>query len=522
MMAAAGAADFRGVVAGRDSGWLDTWLAFGLLCLAAITPLLVVDFPPLVDLHGHLGRYAVQTDLANRPELQPYFSYEWRLIGNLGADLLVEVLHGPLGLESAVRVIVIMTQLLAAAGILLVSRELHGRITPFAIIALPLIYGLPFNYGFLNFSLSMALGMLAFAMWLRLRRTNRVITRRIWLAVSGVMVWVCHAYGWAFLGLLCGSTMVAEAIEGKKRPVAAVGFIIAECWPLLLPLAPIIVWRTDSGGMGILPSSLMFKLLGLVSPLRTKWALLDVSSFFVIVVLIYWAVRSRAVRLDMRMGIAALLCFACFLIMPKQLFGSLSADMRLMPYVLVAGLLAIPSRSLEIRSLRIVTLIALAFFAGRMLTTAVAYIQYEDRVKAVLPALEAMPRGSRVAFFSVAPCEPTWALPVLDHVAGFAHARRSVFVNNQWSIPGASPLTVHYKAAAAFAHDPSHFVLADGCDRKFYPSLSEVFARLPYDAFTHVWIVGAPPTAFETPERLERIPTPGTGALYAVINPADR
>mgnify|MGYP006170525127 CR=1 FL=1 len=81
-------------------GWLDRWPVVLLICLAAIAPLLVVDFPPLVDLYGHLGRYAVQTDLANRPELQPFYSFQWQLVGNLGADLLVELLHSWLGLES--------------------------------------------------------------------------------------------------------------------------------------------------------------------------------------------------------------------------------------------------------------------------------------------------------------------------------------------------------------------------------------------------------------------------------------
>ena len=120
--------------------WLDRWPVVLLICLAAIAPLLVVDFPPLVDLYGHLGRYAVQTDLANRPALQPYYFYEWKLIGNLGADILVQLLHGVLGLEGSVRFVVILTQLLGAAGLLLVSREVHGRITPFAVAAIPMAY----------------------------------------------------------------------------------------------------------------------------------------------------------------------------------------------------------------------------------------------------------------------------------------------------------------------------------------------------------------------------------------------
>ena len=495
---------------------IDSWQAFALLCALSLIPLLAVGYPPLVDLYGHLGRYAMQTDLANRPELQPYFSFEWQLVGNLGADLLVELLHGWLGLENAVRVIVMVTQLLSAAAVLLVSREIHGRITPFAIAALPLIYGLPFNHGFLNFSLGMTLGMLAFVAWLRLRRRNRAGAAQVWLAVAGMVVWVCHAYGWAFLGLLCGSTTLAEVIDRRERPVAALGHIMGQCWPLLLPLGPMILWRAESGGMNLIASTPMFKLLGLVSPLRTKWMMLDVLSFFALVITIYWAIRHHAVRIDKRLGIAALLCFAFFLILPKQVFGSMAADMRLMPYALLAGLLAIPAKGLSRKTLHVLTVAALLFFAGRTVATAAAYAEDERIVDAVLPTLDSMPRGARIAFFSAARCTPSWSLPVLDHVAGVAHARRSVFVNNQWHVPGASPLTVHYAAAGKFAHDPSHLVLADGCERDFYPHLSEVFAELPLDAFTHVWIVGEVPDTLAVPARLEPVSHQGKGALFAI------
>lgn len=516
MIAAAGMIDARRSRILHQQGWLDTWPAFALLCLAATVPLLAVGVPPLVDLYGHLGRYAIQTDLANRPELQPYYSFEWRLIGNLGADLLVEALHGWLGIETAVRVIVIATQLLAAAGVLLVSRAVHGRVTPFAVAALPLIYGLPFNYGFLNFSLSMALAMLTFAAWLRLRRSAGDVAPRVWLAATGLVIWLCHAYGWAFLGLLCGSIMLAGTIAEKRRPVPAIGRILGACWPLLLPLVPMILWRAESGGMDIDTSTLMFKLEGLMTPLRTRWPLIDVPSLFVVVALIYWALRNPRVKLERGLGIAALLCFAFFLILPKYVFGSAGADVRLMPYALLMGLLAIPSDAIERKTLRLLTVLALSFFAVRMVTTAAAYARYESAVEEVLPTLDSLPRGSRVAFLSVARCEPTWELPVLDHVAGYALLRRSAFVNDQWHIRGVSPLGIHHPAAGTFAYDPSHLALADGCYRDFYPSLSEVFARMPYKAFTHVWMVGALPDPLTVPATLEPVPHAGKGALFAI------
>ena len=45
----------------------DRRSAFAELVAVSLMPLLVVGLPPLVDLYGHLGRYAVQTELAGAP-----------------------------------------------------------------------------------------------------------------------------------------------------------------------------------------------------------------------------------------------------------------------------------------------------------------------------------------------------------------------------------------------------------------------------------------------------------------------
>jgi hypothetical protein len=500
-----------------DSLALDSWPAFALICLVAIAPLLVVGLPPLVDLYGHVGRYAVQTELAVRPELQPYFSYEWKLIGNLGTDLLVQALHPLLGLEGSVRAAIMITQLLGATGIMLVAREMHGRITPFAIAAIPLLFGYPFNYGFINYALSMALAMLAFVVWLRLHRSERAWQARLWLAVAGAGIWVCHTYGWAFLGLLCGSAMLAEVIAAKAPPAAFVRRILAACWPLLLPVAPMIVWRAESSGAAMAGWSLGYKLNYLLSALRTRWIELDLASLFVVYGLLIWAAFSQSARFDRRLGIAALLCFAFVLILPNYVFGSAFADMRLVPYALAIALMAIAPDRLSGKTLRVVSVIAFAFFAGRSVTTAAAYIDQDQRIAEVVPALDAIPIGARVAFFVVKPCGVRWALPVLDHVGGLVMARRSAFVNDQWQQAGVNSLIVHYPAAGRYAHDPSHLVWPDRCNHKYRPGIARALNDLPRGAFTHVWIVGElagikpPPTGFVL------VPNAGKGLLYAIM-----
>lgn len=501
------------------SGLLDRWWAIALVCLIALAPLLVVGIAPLTDLYGHLGRHAVQTELAQRPGLQPYFSYEWKLIGNLGGDILVQLFHPLLGLEGAVRATVMVTQALGALGLILVSREVHGRVTPFAIAAIPLIYGFPFNYGFINYTLSMALALLAYVLWLRLRRAEREGLAAAWLGAAGVVIWIAHTYGWAFLGLLAGSTMLAEVWAARTPPHRAVLRILAACWPLLLPIVPMVIWRAESSGAAVSGRALGFKYVWLLSPLRTYWRDFDIASVAVMVMLLGWAVASRSVTFDRRVVIAALLCFAFFIALPFRVFGSAFADMRLLPYALALALVAIGTGeqgAKATRALLIAGALALAFFGVRMASTTIAYSRLDAQVQAALPALEKMPKGARVAFFSVKPCRTRWALAPLDHLSGAAMARRDAFVNDQWQQPGVNLLKVRYPAAEPFVRDPSHLVVREECkETRSRLRLSTALARLPRGAFTHIWIVGADPKKVTPPPGFVRVRDAGSGILFA-------
>ncbi len=498
--------------------WLDRWPTVVLVCLIAIAPLLVVGIAPLTDLWGHLGRYAVQTELAQRPGLQPYFTFEWKLIGNLGGDLLVEALHPLLGLEGSVRATVMITQGLGALGLLLVSREVHGRVTPFALAAIPALYGFPFNYGFINYTLSMALALLAYAAWLRLRKHGREGLAGLWLGFAGAAIWVAHTYGWAFLGLLAGSTMLAEVWRARLHPLRAVLRILAACWPLLLPVVPMVIWRAESSGAAISGWAWQFKFNWLLSPLRTYWRDFDMGSLAVVTALLGFMLASRKTAHDAGLGIAALLCLIFFLILPFRVFGSAFADMRLAPYALATALLAVGPVRRGSRALLVAGGLALAFFGVRMASTAMAYVEQDRQVQAALPAVDRLPEGARVAFFSVKPCRTLWALAPLDHLAGAAMARKSAFVNDQWQQPGVNPMRVSYPAAEPFVRDPSHLVQRKDCRGSTRPKLSVALARLaavPSGVFTHIWIVGEVDKAMPAPKGFVAVPDAGSGLLFA-------
>ena len=145
-------------------------------------PLAYPQVPPLVDLFGHMGRYRVELDLGQSPWLQQYYDYHWAAIGNLGVDILVLLLAPLIGLEPAVKLIVMAIPPLTAIGFLWVAREVHGRVPPTAFFAMPFIYGYPVPVRLREFRAVGGLAFLALGLWLRLGRLER--TRlRAWLFV---------------------------------------------------------------------------------------------------------------------------------------------------------------------------------------------------------------------------------------------------------------------------------------------------------------------------------------------------
>jgi hypothetical protein len=490
-------------------------LAPALLIALTLIPILAVRLPPLVDVLGHLGRYAIQTGLDDHPWLKQYFTFHWQVIGNLGADLLIELLAPFFDVETSVRVVVTLTQLLAASAIVLLCREVHGRITPFCLFALPLIYSFSFNYGFINFALSMALALLGFALWLWLTRTNRHRARS-WLFVPiGLAIWLCHTFGWAFLGLLCAAdSLVRSRRAGHGWPGTLSG-TAGRCLPLAAPLLPMLVWRSHAGGLTTGWFRIPLKLNWLLSILHLDNVTLDRLSAAVLLGLIYFGLRSHRIARDATLLTAAALCLLAFLVLPLRLFGSFFADMRMAPYMAIVALLAFDDRPLAEGSRRGLMLAAITFLALRIGITTATYVERERDLNAHLQALDAIPEAARVATLVSLPCPSDWQLPVLGHLGSMAIARKHAFANDQWATGSMNLLSVHYPQAGEFAADSSEMIYPKRCGEDG-PTMRQAVAALPEGAFTHLWIVGLPPREQPTREGLTLVWRGPDSAVYRI------
>ncbi len=463
------------------------------MILLAFVPLLYPPFPPLVDLPGHMGRFKVAADGATSPYLSQWYSFRWLLIGNLGVDVLAIPLAKLIGIELATKLVVMTIPPLTVAGMLWVAREVHNRLPPTVAFALPLAFGHPFMFGFLNFSLSIALAFLGFGLWLRLGRLDKSKLRALLFVPISFIVYFAHTFGWGTLGLLCFS---AEAVRQHdsgcswwKAPFRAAYHASVMALPLVLML----LWRSDAAGGETKGWFLWnFKWEYFIRAFRDRWEWFDLVALGMVILIPLFALIHRRLVLSRNLAFSGLMLAACFILLPRLIFGSAYADMRLVPYTLAIFVLAIRFKAETMYPLaKILAFAGLAFLLARTAGTTASLAIAADRQSRQLSVLDSVPRGSRVVSLAWAPCEG-WAMRRGDHLPSMVIVRREGFANDQWPLAGSSLLITSYPEAGWFKGDPSGVVRSEGCRREGVPySLS--LRAIPRDAFDYLWLIDVPP-----------------------------
>lgn len=493
-----------------DRRWWETRCFLTLLLIASAIPLIWPATPPLVDLPGHMGRYRVELDLASSDTLQRYFSFQWALVGNLGIDLLIVPLAPLFGLELALKLIVISIPILTAGGIIWTAKEIHGRLLPTTLFAVPFVFSYPFNFGFINFSLSMGIVLLAFPLWLRLGNHSLSIRSVIFIPLS-LLVWLVHVFGWGVLGLLIWSAEFVKAHDRSSNWIKAAIAAAARCLILCGPLLPMLLWRSgDVGGKtaGFLNTG--SKILALFSAVRDRWLLWDSLTVGVAIVLIGSVLFDRHLTFSRRLAIPAAVLAIIFLVLPSEVFGSAYADMRLIPFVLMIAIVALrPRETTSPATINRLACLGAAFVVLRLGGNTISFWIANDETTSELAAIKYIVPGSPVLSLVGDSCGTRWAMPRHSHLGSMVIVRKQGFSNDQWQIPGAQLLRVIYTKGRPFTSDPSEVTITAQCkyqifrnvakhariisaaryvERK-YRTTDEALQHFPRDAFDYVWLI---------------------------------
>lgn len=504
------------MVPARAASRIHGWWPLGALVLVAL-PLLWPTIPPLIDLPGHMGSYRLELDLHRSPTLQHYYDYRWAPIGNLGVDLLIRPVGALLGIEPATKLVVILIAVLTAAGFLWIAREAHGRVPATAAFALPSAYAYPFQYGFVNYCLATALACLAFAAWLRLGRQGRLRLRAALFAVIAPTIWLAHAIGWILLCIICGSAEFWRDLRQDRSPLRT----IPSCLPLGVPLL-IMAVAPDGGAHGAHGwFDLGAILKWIVALYRERWPVLDLASMaLALAVIACGLLRLFGLRLTPVLGWPALALFATYIVAPQAIGQSYFIQARIIPYAAAFGLLAIDTAAMRPRARNAMAMLAIAFFLVRIGATTISFMLYEKVIRRDLTALDQLPVGGSLAVFSPEKCRGgglgDWANPRLQHLGGIALERRSVFVNDQWALNGLQLVRIRYHQAAPFEAEPSEVVTLTPCRRFGVTYLPDAIAKLPRNAFQHLWLLGVPRSSWPHESWLTPVWTAPDAVLYRI------
>ena len=500
----------RQFLAEGQNGWLIAALA-----LAAALPLLLPPIQGLVDLPAHLSAYHIANTISHSAALSRYYEFGWRPMPNLGVDLAVAALGPLLGDELATRLIVALIPALTAAGLLLIARVVHGAIPATSLVSLPLAYSYPLTFGFVNSSLAVALGLVAFAPWLALTLAGRTRARALLSLAVAPMLFFTHIIGYGIFGLMAGAAALA-ATWRAERPLASLRAALVAGLPLAWPLVFTFLWHVGAQGTTGGWINLPLKAKWTIGLLRDGWALFDVPSTIVLLAtasLPLW-LRRRFTFVPV-LGAPALLLWIGAFGLPTRMMGSEFASVRLIPVACAIALLAVaPRRPLP----RWATPAALAFVAARWIGNAAALLLAGIHGEAKLAALDRVTPGSRVVAYLGVPCATVWAPPRLEHLASYAATRRDAFVNDDFGNeagqllkrrPGNDPVLASLHQAQVIATSP--------CTRPWPDrTIREAISTLPWGRFDYLWLLDIPPDEQPRDARLAEL-WRGTGSiLYRV------
>src|SRR5689334_9505682 len=174
--------------------------AFLTLLVAAAVPLFSVRIPALVDYTNHLGRLHTMAVLGKDPFLTQFYSVHWKIIPNLGVDILLPLIIRHLDVYLTGKLFVFFCMLLWLSGPFAIHYATWRRLSLAPLLGFLFVYNFIFLYGFLNYLLGVGLALWGIAAWIGLRRTPATVRGLVSLLFV-LALFACHLFALGVYGL---------------------------------------------------------------------------------------------------------------------------------------------------------------------------------------------------------------------------------------------------------------------------------------------------------------------------------
>ena len=358
-----------------------------VLIVMLLAPIWMVAFPPLLDYPNHLARAFVLAHLHDANfSFQQYYRSDWGPYPYLGMDASLAVLVKLFAIETAGRVYLSLCVLALPAAVWFFLRQAQPTAQAAALWALLVAYNVFFLEGFLNFDLSVAIGLVAVGLWLRwLARPS--FGRWFAALVAFTGAYFAHLLGFAIAGLI-----VIAYLALARRPLRD------WLWSGALAVPGVAFYLLFSR-VGMTANKIIFhkwddKIDSLGMILHGYWPLLDWISLAALAawfLAAWW--RNSEFRWDWKWMIIAAFFFVLFWIIP-WMWGEESSDLdiRVLPFLFVAVLATAQIG----RRAKLIATIPLVLFAVRTVSVARHFQQVQPQLAGLARSFDSVPQGALV------------------------------------------------------------------------------------------------------------------------------
>ena len=407
-----------------------------ILAVMLVAPIWSVAFPPLLDYPNHLARAFILAHLHDPAfHFSQFYRADWGAYPYLGMDASLAVLGRIFPIETAGRVFLSLCALaLPAAAWFFLSQVNPGDDAAY-LWSLLIGCNIFFLQGFLNFDLSIAVGLFALGLWLRWLAKPSAAR---WLAGLGAFtsLYLAHLLGFGISGL-----MVAAYLAFSRRPFRD------WLWSGLL-LLPGFAFYLHSSRVGLTANKIVFhgldeKLDSLQMFLHGYWPVLDWIS---LVALGIWFLaawwRNPKFRWNPVWGAIAVFLFALFWAIPWMWGEGSDLDIRVLPFLFVA-ILATARVGPRAKWLAAIPLL---LFAARTVSITQHFSDAQPGLAGLSRSFDAVPRDALVLPIVEGDQDPIER--PFTHFWAYGVIRKGWFSPYLMDTPGQTPMRVIHDSYA--------------------------------------------------------------------------
>jgi len=406
--------------------WFLPW--FLLAWTITVLPLFLHNSVPGVDTPNHLARLQVLATLHERPALQDFYKINFVILPNLAIDLLIT----PILMLTKINALILMKIFIAnmiglmGFGFAWVNREMTGKWSAYGLFGLCFAYSYILAFGFMNYLFGIALGLICFALCLRL--DPKPFSQNLFLVVAGPLLALNHLMAFGLFALsFVGHRLFKPDHCYQGWPGLGIGTIIVL---VLIKLSPVpqqaeVFWRPLGEHLLRLASPLVFGI---------EWR--DFLFEGVLLALIAYGAYKRSFKIPLEAKATGILFLLISLIAPHQAFTSAFIFTRIPVWLIM-----IYFASVELPLRRVSVVLTILFL--RSLDIGSRFLTMNPEIDLFKADLGQIPSGSLV-YHSVARGSgsliPKGWNPSLLHANCLLLLEKDVYVSNLFTIEAQQPL----------------------------------------------------------------------------------